>query len=178
MPHRTMRQLCKIVAAGVIIAPCMAACAKEPTPAPAPSNQTAHPSPAPSSSAAQDYVDGIYRALPTEAGFDWRTARFAPQLRKLVDRERAQAGAAIGFMDAIPFCNCQDTMPDYRFTSRITSESANSASVTVQLHNDETQDFRIDLTQIDGTWYIADIHSADTPSLVDYLRTNLSRGNG
>jgi hypothetical protein len=124
---------------------------------------------------AKAYVDGIYRALP-EDGFDYRKVRYAPILRALIAKDD-RIGAAIGgvnLIDAVPFCECQDTDIGYHFETRGVA-TASGATVHIRLTNGSTQNFSIDLVPLAGRWAIADIHGPSIHSFTAYLRRNLSR---
>jgi len=124
---------------------------------------------------AKTYVDGIYRALP-EDGFDYRKVRYAPILRALIAKDD-RIGAAIGgvnLIDAVPFCECQDTDAGYHFETRGVA-TASGAMVHVRLTNGSTQNFSIDLVPLAGRWAIADIHGPSIRSFTAYLRRNPSR---
>jgi hypothetical protein len=127
---------------------------------------------APDPKDAKAYVDEIYRAV---AGpFNFRKMRYAPPLRALIDKDARRAGDGVGLIEAVPFCECQDTAPNYGFTSTVAATGPGKATVTVLLRNGGSpQTFKVDLTYGATGWAIADIHAPATPSLLAYLKKNL-----
>jgi hypothetical protein len=133
---------------------------------------SAAPAAAPPLPDAKAEVDRIYAGLP--AARDWRNARFAPALRRLLDREARAAGGEVGLLDSNPFCDCQDLSERYAFSSRVHG-TADRATVHVALHNPGARAFRIELVRHGAGWAIADIGTDGRPSLAAYLRRNLPR---
>lgn len=128
--------------------------------------------PAPGS--AQAAVEAIYRALPRDS-FDFRTLLYAPGLRQLLARERAAAHGEEGLIDAVPFCDCQDTADDYAFTATTRATGPASAEVTVHLRNETRSTYRLDMARLPAGWAVADVHGPEHPSLVAWLRAGLRR---
>lgn len=132
--------------------------------------------PAPSSdlSAAKAYVESIYAKLPGD--FDYRTVRYAPALKALIAKDDAcaEAGGGICVIDAVPFCDCQDTGTDYRLVSaNVVATGKSGARVTVQMRNFGPVRYSVDLIQAKGTWYVADITTPTTKSFMAKLRAGL-----
>ena len=132
--------------------------------------------PAPSSdlSAAKAYVESIYAKLPGD--FDYRTVRYAPALKALIAKDDAcaEAGGGICVIDAVPFCDCQDTGTDYKLVSaNVVATGKSGARVTVQVRNFGPVRYSVDLIQAKGTWYVADITTPSTKSFVAKLRAVL-----
>ncbi len=125
-------------------------------------------------SAAKAYVEGIYAKLPGD--FDYRTVRYAPALKALIARDDAcaEAGGGICVIDAVPFCDCQDTGTDYKLvSSTVVAAGTSGARVTVQMRNFGPVRYSVDLVQAKGTWYVADITTPTTKSFVAKLRAGL-----
>ena len=125
---------------------------------------------------ARAYVEGIYRTIPGR--FDYAAVRYAPELRKLVDRDSAwsRASGDVGVVDGVPFCDCQDTTPRYRvMSSSVAARGAAGAVVTILLRDEKTGRFVIDLTLLNGRWFVADIHSPDTPSFLALLQREVPK---
>jgi hypothetical protein len=122
---------------------------------------------------ARQFVLGIYLRVP-EMHFDYAKQRYAPELRKLIDRDQRYelASGYVGVLDSVPFCFCQDTMEDYRVTrSEVRSTGPKRATVTVWLMNGTLGRFAIDLVrQGPGRFAIVDIHSHDMPSMLAVYR--------
>ena len=125
---------------------------------------------------AKAYVEGIYRTIPGR--FDYASVHYAPELKKLVDRDGAYSRASgdVGVIDGIPFCDCQDTTPKYQIMrSSVVARGAAGAVVTIILRDEKTGRFVIDLTLSNGRWLVADIHSPDTPSFLGLLRREVPK---
>ena len=129
----------------------------------------------PSVSGATAYVKAIYRGIP--GSFSYRDVRYARELAKLMVRDAAISRRLgdEGELDADPFCDCQDTMPDYRIVRiRPLSSGRNAASVGVVLRNGHTSSFRIDLIREERHWVVSDVHSTRTPSLLAFMHNAIA----
>ncbi len=137
----------------------------------------AHPAVAATSAelgAAQRYVESIYARLPGD--FDYRSVRYTPALKALIARDDACAAAGGGYcvIDAVPFCDCQDTGTDYRVVaSTVTAIGRSGARVTVNMRNGGKVRYSVDLTLAKGVWYVADIATPATPSFAAKLKQGL-----
>jgi len=134
----------------------------------------AKPAPCSDLSAAKAYVESIYAKLPGD--FDYRTVRYAPALKALIAKDDAcaEAGGGICVIDAVPFCDCQDTGTDYKLVSaNVVATGKSGARVTVQMRNFGPVRYSVDLIQAKGTWYVADITTPSTKSFVAKLRAVL-----
>lgn len=124
--------------------------------------------------AAQRYVESIYARLPGD--FDYRSVRYTPALKALIARDDACAAAGGGYcvIDAVPFCDCQDTGTDYRVVgSTVTAIGRSGARVTVNMRNGGKVRYSVDLTLAKGVWYVADIATPGTPSFSAKLKQGL-----
>ncbi len=121
-------------------------------------------------------VEGIYRNLP-RLEFDYRKARYAPELDRLLAREAVDAGGEVGLLDAVPFCDCQDTLNDFAFHTSSVAVAPNRAVVTVHLQNGGASTYRIDMVRLPAGWAVADVHGPVHASLVAWLRSALARRN-
>jgi len=119
-------------------------------------------------------VEGIYLDLP-RLKFDYRKVRYAPELNRLLAREAAAAGGEVGLLDAVPFCDCQDTANNFGFHTISVAVGPNQAVVTVQLRNGGASIYRIDMVRLHDGWAVADIHGPVHASLVTWLRSALAR---
>lgn len=134
----------------------------------------AKPAPSNDLSAAKAYVESIYAKLPGD--FDYRTVRYAPALKALIAKDDAcaEAGGGICVIDAVPFCDCQDTGTDYKLVSAdVVATGKSGARVTVQVRNFGPVRYSVDLIHAKGTWYVADITTPSTKSFVAKLRAGL-----
>jgi hypothetical protein len=75
---------------------------------------------------AVETVRNIYRRLP-RAGFDYREVRYTPALTRLLRRDVAEARGELSVIEAVPFCDCQDTANNYGFMVRGRPVSADRA---------------------------------------------------
>lgn len=124
--------------------------------------------------AAKRYVEGIYAKLPGD--FDYRSVRYAPALKALIAKDDAcaEAGGGICAIEAVPFCDCQDTSADYKLvSSTVAARGESGARVTVQLRNFGTKRYSVDLVLIKGNWFVSDIVTPTTPSFAARLRKEL-----
>ena len=120
-------------------------------------------------------VDRIYRELP---GSGTKHVRYGATLQSLLDEDARRANGEAGFIDADPFCNCQDTDLNYSFTSTARRVRPGVVEVTVALRNGKPETYRIDMERTPAGWAVADIHSAWQRSLVAYLRRSLGPAAG
>ena len=123
---------------------------------------------------ASGFVRSIYLDLPT---LDADEINWAPSLAKLIERDVTYAGVgAVGALDWMPLCVCQDLANDYRLTgTRILAATKNSAKVQVVVHNIGRQTIVVDVVRIGGQWAIADIHHKKVPSLLAFLEREVPK---
>ena len=112
---------------------------------------------------AQLVVEAIYRALPGDE-FDFRKLHYAPPLRRLLSREALLPDGEDSLLDAVPFCDCQDTDEHYAFTTRAKKTGPDSAQVSVRLVNGTVSTFLIDMIRLPAGWAVADIRGAGMPA--------------
>ncbi|PXW74499.1 hypothetical protein C7451_108161 [Blastomonas natatoria] len=123
---------------------------------------------------AQRYVETIYKRLP--GSFDYRTVRYAPTLKALIARDDACARKAGGIcaIDSVPFCDCQDTSADYRLLrSAVMAKGRSGARVMVEMRNFGKVRYAVDLVLSNDKWFVSDITTPSTPSLVARLQRDL-----
>jgi hypothetical protein len=135
---------------------------------------------APSVGAAQDlasartFVEGLYSAYHGD-GPDYlgRQASqvFAPGLLALVRLDKARTPHGdVGALDGDPICDCQD----FEITKVVVTVEAagpGRAAARAQFRNfGQPQTVRLDLLAVPGGWRIADVHTADMPSMARFLR--------
>jgi hypothetical protein len=97
---------------------------------------------------------------------------FAPPLVAAIREERRLSPDEVGFMDADPLCDCQDPSG---MRSRIEAVSAPGPGtaivrVTLRFGPADRRDLRLRLVRLASGWRIADISSADEPSLLADLK--------
>lgn len=123
---------------------------------------------------AQLYVENIYKRLPGK--FDYRRVRYAPTLKALIAKDDACARRAGGVcaIDSVPFCDCQDTSADYRLLrSVVMAKGKSGARVMVEMRNFGTVRYAVDLVLSKDKWFVSDITTPSTPSLVARLQRDL-----
>jgi hypothetical protein len=114
--------------------------------------------------------DSYQRAEPDVLGRRAQTT-FAPHLLALIRKDQRTTPAGyVGLLDSDPICACQD--PDGLKVLRLTVAGAGRlrarATVTLQFQA-ERRRVTLDLVSRDGGWRVADVHTADMPSLVGML---------
>lgn len=99
----------------------------------------------------------------------------APGLRDLIKADEAAAKGEVGALDGDPFCSCQDfEITAVRVTAKVTGPD--KADVSVAHRNfGKPRTTRLSMVRTATGWQVADIHSADMPSLVAFLRRALKR---
>jgi hypothetical protein len=112
-------------------------------------------------------------------GFDLRGPDapkvIAPSLLALIRADDAAAKGEVGALGFDPFCACQD----YDITAArptVKATGLDKVEVTIPHRNfGEARTIRLSMVRTTAGWQVADIHHADTPSLVAYLRRALKR---
>lgn len=124
---------------------------------------------------AKAYVDWIYRSIRGDR-FDFRQVRFTLELRQWMDRDARYSASKgeVGALDGIPFCDCQDFDPNYRFETQIV-RTATGASARVRLRNGQWSQVTVDLVPSHRGWLVSDVHTKTMPSLLAYLRQEVPR---
>jgi hypothetical protein len=129
--------------------------------------------------AAKAFVSGLYAGYakgrePDYLGRDARKA-FAPALLALIDQDQRTTPAGdVGALDGDPICDCQDAGGLKLTGLKVSPAGASQARADVAFSLDgDRRRLRFDLVPTAAGWRIADIHSADTPSLVQLLQQEL-----
>ena len=125
----------------------------------------------PALAGAKSYVEAIYRSIP--ARFDYGMVHYAPELSALMKRDAvfSKVPGDVGVLDGIPFCDCQDSDPNYRILrTRMTAFRRVGATVIVDLRNGGVRRFSVDLVPARGRWLVQDVHSSNVPSLLALMR--------
>lgn len=130
---------------------------------------------------ARTYVESIYREVTSDSGppfFDFRSVRYAPQLRGLIARDYARMRASGDVViDYVPFCECQDIVQRRDVTVRsVTAIGPSGANVSVVIRRGRKSDlFEIKLLLIGNRWYVSDVLMPSQGSLVAFLQRGLKR---
>jgi hypothetical protein len=103
---------------------------------------------------------------------------FAPPLVAAIREDARLSRGEVGYMDADPLCQCQDPAglrPTIREVDRPTRSTA-TARVLLDFGGSDRRDLRLNLVRTAAGWRVADVSTADEPSLLDSLaRFNLRR---
>lgn len=96
---------------------------------------------------------------------------FAPPLVAAMNEDARLSHGEVGYMDADPLCQCQDPAglrPLIREITRPTRSTA-TAHVLIDFGGSDRRDLHLRLVRTAGGWRIADIVTADEPSLLEAL---------
>jgi len=130
--------------------------------------------------AARTFVILLYSAYQRQPGPDYlgkQTAEvFAPDLIALIKREAASVPKGdVGALDGDPICNCQDWQIS-KVEVAVSAPKPGAAVADVHFQNaGEPQQVRLDLVAVQGRWRVADVHTADMPSLAKLLQDSIAQ---
>ncbi len=102
---------------------------------------------------------------------------FAPVLVRAIREDERLAHGEVGYLDGDPLCGCQDygkISVQVRTLKQPTKRSAD-ALVHVDLGIGEARDLRLKLVLTADGWRVADVGSADEPSLLGALQRSNRR---
>jgi hypothetical protein len=105
---------------------------------------------------------------------------FAPPLVAAIEEDGRLSGGEVGYMDADPLCQCQDhsgLRPLIRQVRRPTPKTA-TADIALTFSGLERRDLKVRLVRTGTGWRVADIATADEPSLLESLRRFNARRRG
>jgi hypothetical protein len=124
---------------------------------------------------AENTIRVLYRDFVFESS-DSRDAPWSPEIKQWLRRNDIASRGEVGVFNAVPFCNCQDTVPGARLLS-VTAVSSGpmSARATASLRLERVERFTYDLRWLGGRWVIEDIHSRDIPSFLSMLRSEVPK---
>ena len=122
---------------------------------------------------AQGFVAGLYHAYErSQPNYLGRRAAgvFSPRLLGLIRRDARDAHGEVGALDGDPICDCQDA-DGLRLTAlSVAPTGPGRAAARVRLRfPDGPRAMTLDLTAVGGQWRVDDVHTKDTPSLVQLL---------
>ena len=116
------------------------------------------------------FVERLYASYANEdySPFEHPERVFAPGLLAAINEDSKLANGEVGFLDADPICQCQDTSGMRSSVASVTgSRGQATARVTVSWQGTkDRQDIRLKLTRTPAGWRIADVSTADEPSLL------------
>jgi hypothetical protein len=132
------------------------------------------PAAAPAAETPRAFVERLYAAYrnPDFSPLSRPERVFAPPLVAAIGEDRRLSRDEVGFMDADPLCECQDPS-GMRLSIGAVSEPARGAAivrVTLRFGPTDRRDLKLRLVRLASGWRIADVASADQPSLLADLR--------
>jgi hypothetical protein len=103
---------------------------------------------------------------------------FSPRLTAAIRRDSALANGEVGFLDGDPLCDCQDSAGLRATVAPIGQPGPDTARMAVDIRfaGNDRRHLKLSLVRVAGAWRIADVASAQEPSLlVDLERENRRR---
>ena len=96
---------------------------------------------------------------------------FAPRLLAAINEDSRLAKGEVGYLDGDPVCQCQDTGGMHPTIVGVTGQGHGRATVRVSIgwEHDKARPARFSLVRTAHGWRIADVSSADEPSLLGAL---------
>ncbi len=130
--------------------------------------------PAPPAEAPRAFVERLYAGYrdPDYNPLAHKRRIFAPPLVAAIDEDARLSRDEIGYMDADPLCQCQDSSglrPTIGAVGRLTRWTA-TANVQLGFGDSDHRTLRLRLVRTAAGWRIADIATEDEPSLLEGLR--------
>lgn len=105
---------------------------------------------------------------------------FAPPLVAAIREDRRLSSDEVGYMDADPLCQCQDAsgLSPQVGEVRRSGRSTATAHVLLSLDGSERRELHLRLVRTPAGWRIADVVTADEPSLLGSLSRFNRRRSG
>ena len=96
---------------------------------------------------------------------------FAPQLLAAINEDSKLAHGEVGYLDGDPVCQCQDSGGMRPSITNVTQQGPNEATVRVSIgwEGEKARPATFKLVRTRSGWRIADVSSADEPSLLTAL---------
>ena len=96
---------------------------------------------------------------------------FAPRLLAAIKEDSKLADGEVGYLDGDPVCQCQDTGGMHPSVASVTRQGADKAVVRVSIgwEGEKARPATFNLVRTRDGWRIADVSSADEPSLLKSL---------
>jgi hypothetical protein len=96
---------------------------------------------------------------------------FAPPLLGAINEDSKLANGEVGYLDGDPICQCQESDGMRPAVTAVTHQGATKATVAVSIGwpHDKPRPIRFSLVRAAQGWRIADVSSADEPSLLKAL---------
>ncbi len=137
---------------------------------------------APAAQAPRAFVERLYAGYrdPDYNPLARKRRLFAPPLVAAMDEDARLSHDEVGYMDADPLCQCQDSSrlrPTIREVSRLTRSTA-TAHILLDFGGSDRRELRLRLVRTAAGWRIADVVTEDEPSLLAGLRRFNRRRSG
>ena len=99
---------------------------------------------------------------------------FAPRLLSAINEDSKLANGEVGYLDGDPVCQCQDSGGMRPSVNGVTWQGRDKAIVRVSIRwqHDKPTLARFNLVRTMSGWRIADVSSADEPSLLGALEAS------
>ena len=96
---------------------------------------------------------------------------FAPRLLAAIREDSKLAHGEVGYLDGDPVCQCQDSGGMRASIGSVTMQGADKATVRVSIgwQGAKPRPATFKLLRTDAGWRVADVSSADEPSLLSAL---------
>src|SRR5687767_6449422 len=134
---------------------------------------------APAADTPRGFVTRLYAGYSTAdySPFKRPERVFAPRLLAAIREDERLAQGEVGYLGGDPVCQCQDATGLQATITGVTPRGSASAtvSVSISLHGYPPRPARLSLVRTRAGWRIADISSADEPSLLLGLQQSNKR---
>lgn len=99
---------------------------------------------------------------------------FAPGLLSAINEDSKLAHGEVGYLDGDPLCQCQDTGGMHPVVTGVAQSTPDKATVRVSIgwQGEKTTRAKFSLERTPGGWRIADVSSAEEPSLLHALEAS------
>ena len=98
---------------------------------------------------------------------------FSPRLRAAIAEDARLAHGEVGYVDGDPVCQCQDAAGMRPSVTAVAQHGANATvRVTIGWEHDPARPATFILVRTKAGWRIADVGSADEPSLLSAIETS------
>ena len=104
---------------------------------------------------------------------------FARPLVAAIKEDGRLSDGEVGYMDADPLCQCQDHSGLRPLIGQVAGDSKTAtADIALNFSGSDRRDIEVKLVRSGAGWRIADIATADEPSLLESLRRFNARRRG
>jgi hypothetical protein len=99
---------------------------------------------------------------------------FAPRLLAAINEDSRLAKGEVGYLDEDPVCQCQDTGGMHPAVTSVREQGLDKAIVQVSLgwEGEKPRPVKFSLVRTRDGWRIADVSSADEPSLLKAIEAS------